>query len=103
RVDSMVCPPSVVKLAFHVPARLWSAANTGEFRANANVNAATESEVRKCLRNLMRIIISNFFLLGQRLAWFGLIRGSNSMDPKPRTQASPRHSLHRIVSFASAP
>ena len=44
----MVWPFCVVKVAFHVPARLWSAANSGEFRtANDNVNAAKGAEVRK--------------------------------------------------------
>ena len=64
----MVWPFCVVKVAFHVPARLWSAANSGEFsEANANVNAAKEAEVRKGVRNVMRI---NFFRIlvvgGQR-------------------------------------
>ena len=58
----MVCPFCVVKAAFHVPARLWSAANSGEFRtANDNVNAAKEAEVRK--KALMRIDCFGFWLL----------------------------------------
>ena len=60
----MVWPFCVVKVAFHVPARLWSAANSEEVStANDNVNAAKETEVRKGVRNAMRINCFEFWLL----------------------------------------